>query len=126
MKVIIAGSRHITDEDYFNRVMLSTIIEWSITIRPSKIEIVSGGCRGVDTMAEKFANKCELKFTKFPADWNKYGKKAGYIRNQQMADYASIDGGALVVIWDGKSRGSKMMIDIAERKKLAVIKFVYK
>jgi len=106
MKVIIAGSRHITDEDYFNRVMLSTIMEWSIIIRPSKIEIVSGGCRGVDTMAEFYAKKCKLKFTKF--------------------DYASIDGGALVVIWDGKSRGSQMMIDIAERKKLAVIKFVYK
>ena len=54
-----------------------------------------------------------------PADWNKYGKSAGYKRNEEMANIAD----AALVIWDGESRGSKHMIDIAKKQKLQV--YVY-
>ena len=52
----------------------------------------------------------------FPADWDKYGKAAGFIRNEQMAQNAD----ALVVFWDGKSRGTKNMIELAAKYKLKV------
>ena len=52
----------------------------------------------------------------FPADWKKYGKSAGYVRNSEMAEVAE----SLIAFWDGKSRGTKNMIDIAKNKGLKV------
>ena len=62
--------------------------------------------------AATFSIPCE----KYPADWDKYGKSAGYRRNEQMADNAD----SLIALWDGRSRGTKHMIDIAHRKGLKV------
>jgi len=79
------------------------IIEWPIT------EVVSGGAKGVDRLGELWAQKRNIPITRFPAEWNKYGKRAGYIRNKEMALYAD----ALLAIWDGESKGTKHMIDSA-------------
>ena len=62
----------------------------------------------------------EYKIAEFPPDWNKYGKRAGYIRNAEMARYASEENGALIAFWDTKSKGTKHMIDLAKEKNLAV------
>jgi len=103
MKVIIAGSRNINDYNFIKRSVLDFEKQYGkIT------EIVSGTAKGVDQLGEKFALEFGLKLKKFPADWNKYGKRAGYLRNKQMGDYAD----ALVAVWDGKSRGTAMMIEI--------------
>ena len=51
---------------------------------------------------------------RFPADWKVYGKQAGPVRNRQMLNYAKEEQGALLAFWDGKSRGTKNMIDIAK------------
>ena len=114
MKTIIAGSRDITR--YIARKCIVQAVEdsgFEIT------EVVSGGARGVDHMGEMYAYVHCLDWKIFPADWNQYGRSAGMIRNKQMADYAD----ALIAIWDGKSKGTKGMIDIAKRKGLKV--FVY-
>jgi hypothetical protein len=74
-------------------------------------EIVSGGARGVDTFGEIYARDNCIKVKVFPADWNTHGKKAGYLRNVQMAEYAD----ALLAIWDGESKGTKHMIDTMKR-----------
>ena len=58
---------------------------------------------------------------KFPADWGGLGKRAGYLRNEQMADYAD----ALIAVWDGKSKGTKHMIDSAASKGLIVKVFTF-
>ena len=79
-------------------------------------QVVSGMARGVDTLALQWASKHCMPVAKFPADWNKYGRGAGHIRNRQMADNAD----ALVAVWDGKSRGTKNMIDTAKAKGLQV------
>ncbi len=82
-------------------------------------EIVSGGAQGVDFLAELYAKKKSLKFTEFKADWDKLGKRAGFVRNTQMADYAD----RLIAIWDGKSRGTLHMIDTMNNRDKPV--FVY-
>lgn len=104
MRTIIAGSRGIYDY-----ALLCTILEedvhWPIT------EVVCGGARGVDTMGRSWAIEHGVPVKEFPADWKLYGKRAGYIRNKEMAKYAE----ALVALWDGKSKGTKHMIDTANQ-----------
>jgi hypothetical protein len=102
-KLIIAGSRNVTDIalvykalDYFN------FNEGNVA------EIVSGGARGVDTLGEQVALALGIPVKRFPADWDKYGKSAGYKRNQDMANYAD----ALLAIWDCFSKGTYHMISI--------------
>jgi hypothetical protein len=113
MRTIIAGSRNCNDY----HLLLDAIDEcsWTPTV------IISGSARGVDTMGEDWAFDHKIPCEKYPADWNKYGKSAGYKRNVLMAEKAE----ALIVLWDGVSKGTGHMIDIAQRKGLAVfIKYV--
>ena len=74
--------------------------------------LVSGGARGADSLAERFANKHGLRKLIFEADWNKYGKSAGYRRNVTIVEHADL----VIAFWDGKSKGTKHTIDIAEKK----------
>jgi hypothetical protein len=108
MKTIIAGGRDIN---------LPHIVEEAVQDSGFLIsEIVSGRATGVDTLGENWALENKLPIAKFPADWNKHGKSAGYIRNSEMAKYAE----ALIAIWNGKSKGTKNMIDTANRLGLKV------
>ena len=79
-------------------------------------EVVCGEARGVDEMGKKAAQAKNIPVKSFPADWSKHGKSAGPIRNREMAEYAD----ALVAIWDGKSKGTKNMIDTAKKLGLKV------
>jgi hypothetical protein len=99
MKVIIAGSRTITSRLTVKRALLES------GFQPT--EIVSGTARGVDQLGEDIAEGYGIPVKRMPADWNSYGKFAGYYRNKQMGNYAD----ALVDVWDGKSKGTKQMID---------------
>lgn len=111
MKVIIAGSRTISD------VLLVSI---AVTESKFKItEVVSGGARGIDLSGEFYAKSKNISVKRFKAHWDKHGKRAGYMRNIKMADYAD----ALIAIWDSKSKGTEHMISIAKMNKLKV--FVY-
>jgi len=100
MKVIIAGSRNIVD--YNTIVSAINSSQFKITC------VVSGTARGVDTLGEKWAKENKVKIERYPADWDKHGRAAGYIRNEQMSKVAD----ALIAIWDGESKGTKHMIDI--------------
>jgi len=108
-KVIIAGSRTIPFE---------TTIDYLCEVRHliGITEVVSGYAKGVDTHGEWYANRHNIPIKRFPANWDEHGKSAGMIRNQEMADYAD----ALICIWDGASKGTKGMIDIAKRKKMPI------
>jgi ABC-type enterochelin transport system substrate-binding protein len=110
MKVIIAGGRNFND---YNKLRESCD---NILVNQKDVEIVSGTAAGADTLGERYAQEKGYEVKKFPAQWDLYGKSAGYKRNQQMAEYA--DG--LIAFWDGKSRGTKHMIDIATNKGLKV------
>lgn len=102
MKVIIAGSRT------FNNYQL---VEDTMPQIDNVTEVVCGGARGADELGRLWANKHGILITMFPAQWETYGKAAGFIRNHEMGDYADY----LVAFWDGKSRGTKDMIDYMKR-----------
>lgn len=110
MKVIIAGSRDFNDYN-----LLSSIC--NIEIKNDCTEIVSGTARGADKLGERYAEENNIPVKPFPADWDKFGKSAGYIRNEEMAKYADI----LIAFWDYQSKGTKHMIDLANKYNLKVI-----
>ncbi|MFN6299805.1 MAG: DUF2493 domain-containing protein [bacterium] len=76
----------------------------------SDIEIISGTARGADRLGERYAEEKGLTLTRFSADWKKYGKRAGYLRNEEMAQYAT----HAVIFWDGKSKGTAHMIELCK------------
>lgn len=108
MKVIVAGSREISDPSVILGAMQAS--EFIFT------EIVSGGARGVDKIGERIAKRRKIPVRVFPAHWGVHGLRAGPIRNAEMGAYA--DG--LVAIWDGKSTGTKHMIETMRRLKKPV------
>ena len=108
LRTIIAGSRTITD---------MAVVEYAVQKSGFEItEVVSGGAKGVDTLAQQFAEYHNIPVKVFMADWNAHGKSAGPIRNQQMAEYAD----QLIAVWDGVSLGTCHMIDCANRRGIRV------
>lgn len=119
MKLIIAGGRDFEDKT----LACKKFIEFCQFLNRDKLhkinpvtEIVSGTARGADKTGEWVAGFYSIPVAKFPADWDKHGKRAGYLRNAEMADCAD----ALLAFWDGKSKGTKHMIDLATKKGLIV------
>lgn len=112
MKVIIAGSR---DGGFSIKDVELACRAWETT-NGVITEVVSGTARGPDQFGETYAINTGTLLKQFPAEWDKHGKSAGYKRNSDMADYAD----ALIALWDGNSRGTKHMIDLATRKGIPV------
>lgn len=110
-KVIVAGSRNYTDEQKVHRVLDQLKRQANC-----EIEIISGLCRGPDMFGKNWAEKNNVKCHKYPANWNKYGKRAGFIRNEEMAKVGDI----LIAFWDGDSKGTMHMINLAEQYNLKI------
>lgn len=123
LRVIIAGSREFDD---FPMLMnkctdiLSVIANTNDGL--NKVRIVSGTARGADKLGEQYAKLLDYEISRFPADWDGLGRRAGYVRNAEMAKFAVEDGnyGVLIAFWDGKSKGTKHMIDLANKHGLEV------
>ncbi|MCA1807433.1 MAG: DUF2493 domain-containing protein [Actinobacteria bacterium] len=116
MKLIIAGSRTLGDQEAYEELQ-DALYEATLVWNARAIdEVVTGGAKGVDTLGKNLAKEFNIAHKEFPADWATYGKRAGYRRNVQMASYAD----ALVLLWDGKSKGSGHMLDIAKAHGLLV------
>lgn len=116
MKVIIAGGRDFDDYPKLCATMFRIpTSEMEVT------EIVCGKAPGADTLGERYAKAMKIPVKEFPAEWDIHGKSAGPIRNSQMAEYAD----ALVAFWDGKSHGTKDMIEKMAKlgKKILVISY---
>lgn len=107
MKLLIAGSRDITDFD------LAPYISAEVT------HIISGGANGVDTLAEDYADKHRISKTVLRPDYSRYKKGAPLKRNDEMVEMAD----EVLVIWNGRSRGTRHTIDYAKKmgKKINVI-----
>lgn len=107
MKTIIAGSRTITNYDLVKQAVTESGFEIS--------SVVCGMAKGVDSLGLRYATENNLPVEKFPAEWERFGKSAGYRRNVQMGEAAD----ALIAITTG-SPGTRHMIDIATEKGLKV------
>ena len=116
MNVIIAGLRGFSDYDLFKVKLEQLIQDNAIEVT----EIVSGGASGVDAMAERYANEKGISVKVFKADWKKYGRGAGPVRNKEMAEYVG-EKGVLIAFWDHKSKGTGSMIKIAEKMNLKIL-----
>ena len=109
-RLVVAGCR--TFHDYsvasseIKKLLQKLDAEYSVII-------VSGCAEGADKLGERYAAEHNLTIERFPAEWDKYGKYAGPRRNAQMARIAD----AVLVFWDGKSRGTKNMIENAKKAK---------
>lgn len=121
IRVIVAGGREFNDYVLL-RAELNMLIAPGVFDRT--VEIVSGAARGTDQLGERYAKEYGLGIKRFPvtnADWKKWGKSAGPIRNEQMAKYAT----HCVCFWDGASRGTNNMIELAKKHnlKLEIVKY---
>ena len=115
--VIIAGGRDLTDQ----ALVSSKMDKIMSNIPKQDIVVVSGKARGADRLGEGWAKSRQIQIEEYPANWDKWGKRAGYIRNEEMAKSAT----HLVAFWDGVSRGTKHMITLARKEglKVRVIKY---
>lgn len=115
MKLAIIGSRSFKD---YNKLCIEVNklreIEEITTI-------VSGGANGADLLGKKYAQDCYLDYKEYPAEWDKYGKSAGFRRNVDIVNNSDI----VLAFWDGKSRGTKHSIDLATKsgKKVIIVGF---
>lgn len=110
-KIAVVGSRGFNDYSLLER-----------TLAPySPFILVSGGARGADRLAERFADENSLEKIIFKPDWNKYGKRAGFLRNIKIVDESDM----VIAFWDGNSPGTKSSIDLAKKgnKELSVIRY---
>lgn len=132
VRIIVAGSREF---DYYEVLVKSisnvifdlecrNVVIGNASRQSEKhlIKFISGTARGADQLGERFATNHGYEVFRFPADWDTYGKSAGYRRNADMAKFASEGDnfGVLIAFWNGKSRGTKNMIDLAKRYGLEV------
>lgn len=109
-RVIIAGGRSFKD---YHR--LCSVCDYMLQ-NQNEVEIVSGTAMGADRLGEKYAQEREHKIARFPARWDEFGRAAGFIRNEEMAKYAH----ALIAFWDGRSKGTQHMIDLAKKYNLKI------
>lgn len=113
MKVLVCGSRGIGDP-----AVVSHAVEQSGL---SPTQIISGGARGVDKLAGEYAASHGIEFVEYLADWDRYGKRAGFIRNCVMIAAAD----ALIALWDGTSPGTKHSIEYARSCGKQVLVYLY-
>lgn len=108
MKLIVAGGRDFINTNCMIEELQKLVNSGSI---PECPELVCGMARGADMLAYSLWANNKMPIHNFPANWDKYGKSAGYRRNQEMGEFAD----AAVCFWDGNSKGTKHMIDIMQK-----------
>lgn len=118
MKLIIAGSRHLKFSVSGIQDAMDEFKDCGYEFIPS--EIVCGGAKGIDYAGKMWAKENGLPVKIFQPDWDRLGKAAGPVRNLEMAQYA--DG--LLLIWDGKSKGSRSMKTIMKKEDKPIFEII--
>jgi hypothetical protein len=111
VKIIIAGTRTFGNYELLELEVKKFILENNIQL---PISIISGKAKGADSLGEIFAKKYNFPIIDMPADWNQFGKRAGHIRNEEMAKISNF----CIIFWNGQSKGSANMVELAEKYKL--------
>lgn len=116
--IIVAGSRNLENYNVVKKVLNNYISLKDFKTQPT---IVCGMAQGADMLGYKFAKENNFPIKEYPANWDLYQKRAGHIRNEQMAKYASNNGkGVLIAFWNGESKGTESMISYAKKYKLEI------
>lgn len=110
MKVAVIGSRNL---------IVNNLGDY---LPPETTEIVSGGAIGIDTSAQKYAFENNIKLTEFLPDYDKYGRTAPLMRNIQIIEYSDL----VLAFWDGKSRGTKFVIENCKQLEVSVMIYIKK
>jgi len=108
MKILVCGGRDFNNQAIFNQAMEHYI--------PKTTLVIHGAAKGADTLADNWAKENGLPIEAYPANWDKYGKRAGYIRNVQMLNEGKPD---MVIAFPG-GKGTEMMINLAHAAKVPV------
>lgn len=108
MRLSIVGGRNFNDYALLANTIFSSLCPLDFIT-----EIISGGAKGADTLGANFAENNDISLKVFPAEWDKYGKRAGFIRNQTIVDNCDI----VLAFWNGKSKGTADTIEKAKRAK---------
>ena len=108
-KLLVSGSRTITDK---HKVFQALDEMMSVMLNGEDITNIEGGAKGVDTLARLYAIERKIPYEEHPADWDKNGRAAGYIRNVEMVKEADV----ALILWDGKSKGTAHAMKICEKK----------
>ena len=109
MKLIVAGGRWFNDYD-----LMKNTLDFFLKDTTESIEIVSGKASGADTLGERYAREKGYPVKEFYAQWGLYNKRAGFLRNKDMAEYAT----HCICFWDGESKGTQHMIELAKNNGL--------
>jgi len=121
MRVQITGSRDFTDKDLIHEAIVEQMIE---PFREGEsVTVVHGGARGADTLAgEAVRDYSWVDVEIHPADWEKYGKRAGYLRNAEMAD---LDPDVCLAFFKTRAgnRGTQMMVDLCLKRGIPVVEY---
>lgn len=118
-KVIVAGGRDFADYAYMKE-KLDEVFNALGDLDSHPVEIISGMAKGADTLGIRYTEEHQLTMVLYPANWKNYPRMAGILRNMNMLVTAT----HLVAFWDGKSHGTKHMIEIAKEKGIPV--WIYK
>lgn len=120
MKTIIAGSRDFVSDHWLKTVAFAVATLQDATGKQVS-EVVCGGAPGIDNKGALWAKANDIPVKVFEAEWTRLGKKAGPVRNQQMAKYAD----ALILVWDGESRGSRSMLACSEAAGIVTLNLTF-
>ncbi|MBR6651149.1 MAG: DUF2493 domain-containing protein [Clostridia bacterium] len=107
-RIVIAGCRNYNDYEQAKIFIDNCLREMR---KKHTIVIVSGCSKGADSIGERYAIENGFEIEKYPADWKSFGRKAGPVRNEQMAKISDL----IICFWDGKSKGTKSMISYAKK-----------
>ena len=126
LRIIIAGGRDFDDYPLLRKESLRIVKEvvmkttGNSVIQKDLVTIVSGAAKGADTLGEQFSREFNLALRQFQANWDRYGRRAGYMRNTDMAKFVAESNvhGVLIAFWDGQSKGTKHMIDTARKMRI--------
>lgn len=123
-RIVICGGRHFNDYEQLKTTITNFLKQRKIEIE--NVEIVSGHCQGADMLGEQYAKEYGLNLTIFPADWQRYKRKAGPIRNKQMIEYImQTENKAVIAFVSENSKGTKQTVLLAKRVGIFVVETHY-
>ncbi len=123
-RIIVCGGRHFNDYDTLESLVDSVLAEKSLS--NNEIEIISGHCEGADMLGELYAKKHGIVCKVFPAEWTKYGRAAGPIRNSQMIEYASESTIPIVVAFvSPRTKGTTDTVNKATKRGFSIFRHEY-